>query len=222
MKHIIKKIVTLCGYEIVPSYTLPFHRRFIRQLLYVSRRFESVKDMEGAIVECGVGYGRTMLYFSYLISQSKKERVIWGFDSFAGFPDPTKNDDSLRKPKKGDWGDTSIKRILSQINRAGIPTDFTSKHIKLIPGFFPSTFSHYDKGPIAILHADVDLYQSYVDVLDFFYPYVQKGGVIMFDEYKEEKWPGATEAIDEFCKRTGETLQHDADAGKYYMVKSVS
>ena len=49
-----------------------------------------------------------------LLNESKK---IFGFDSFCGFPNPTKEDRSPRNPKKGDWNILSYEgTIISKIS----------------------------------------------------------------------------------------------------------
>jgi len=43
-----------------------------------------------------------------------------------------------------------------------------------------------------------DLYESYRAVLNYVYPRMVPGGIIMTDEYKDPRWPGATKAFTEF------------------------
>ena len=43
--------------------------------------------------------------------------------------------------------------------------------------------------------------------LEFFYPRVTSGGVILFDEYNDPPWPGCNKAVDEFLADKPETLQ---------------
>jgi len=219
MKNIIKRMLKIFGYELHPLYSLPLHNRLLKSFSYFNFIYPKIADIDGDIVECGVGKGRTLLYLCHLDLNEGKNRRIWGFDSFNGFPEPVDFDDSPRKPKKGDWSDTSIDLILGQLKRAGIDKNFVNDKVKLVKGFFPTTFKYYNGQPIAILHVDVDLYQSYKDVLDYFYPFVVKGGLIMFDEYNEPKWPGATKAIDEFISKTGHTLQKYPQTKKYYIIK---
>jgi len=71
------------------------------------------------------------------------------------------------------------------------------------------------------LHIDVDLYQSYIDILENLYDLVSIGGVICFDEFldQQEKWPGAVRAIQEFFVGKGQEFTRDAFAKKYYIVK---
>lgn len=220
MKKILKQILAHFGYKLFPVFTLPMRVRQMNLFLYFANRYTQIATVEGDLVECGVGKGRTMLYLTFLSLKEEKGRKVWGFDSFEGFPEPAKEDDSPRNPKKGDWSDTSMELVLGQLKRAGVPKEYVTSNVQLVKGFFPETFKQYDSSPIAILHVDVDLYQSYVDVLRFFYPMVSKNGLILFDEYDEPKWPGAKQAVDEFLKEQGQTLQFDASAHKYFVVKS--
>ncbi len=213
----IKKIAKIAGYDVVPSHGIHIDVRQMRSLRYISRVYERLGNTRGAIVECGVGRGRTFLYFSYLASLSP-ERHVWGFDSFAGFPDPTTHDTSPRAPRKGEWSGTSPDDIKHIVRRSGINNAFIEANIHLVPGFFPDTFMHFNDD-IALLHVDVDLYQSYKDVLRVLEPRVVKGGYILFDEYKTPAWPGATKAIEEHFGEQVAFFEHDAEANKYFYQK---
>ena len=76
----------------------------------------------------------------------------------------------------------------------------------------------------SFLHLDVDLYQSYKDCLEFFYPKLLKGGIVTFDEYtvdyelkKKKGWSfsGAKTAIDEFVEKNNLKLKHHSTGFKY-------
>lgn len=220
MKKILKKLLASFGYELFPIFTLPFSRRQMTLFSYFYAQYSKIGNLPGDLVECGVGRGRTMLYLAFLSSKESKGRKLWGFDSFAGFPEPAKEDESIRNPKKGDWSDTSKELVLGQLKRAGIAEEYIAANVQLVEGFFPQTFDQYNSSPIALLHVDVDLYHSYADVLKFFYPMVVKNGLILFDEYDEPKWPGAKQAVDEFLKETHQVLQQDPFSKKYFIIKT--
>ena len=42
--------------------------------------------------------------------------------------------------------------------------------------------------------------------LEFFYPRMPRGGMLILHDYSSEIWVGATRAIDEFYKATGEFI----------------
>ena len=74
-------------------------------------------------------------------------------------------------------------------------------------------------GKIALLHLDVDLYQSYKDCLTHLFPKVASGGVILFDERESETYPGGKKAIDEFMIGRPEKLLAGALRQAYFVKK---
>jgi hypothetical protein len=91
--------------------------------------------------------------------------------------------------------------------------------VRLKKGWFNDTLPTYD-GDIAILHLDCDLYESYKISLELLYDKVKHGGIIMFDEYDDKRWPGATKAINEFFRDKKEIIMpHEKCSWKYYTIK---
>jgi hypothetical protein len=86
---------------------------------------------------------------------------------------------------------------------------------------FDATLPKYE-GRIALLHLDCDLYESYKTALTHLYEKVAPGGVVMFDEYDDSRWPGAKIAIDEFFADKAEKPRpHGKCTWKYYVQKSI-
>lgn len=220
MKKIIKKIMKGFGYDVFPAHTIVLDLRQIKNVAYYYKLFSIASPLDGAFVECGVGKGRSFLYFCSFLYKENKGRKAWGFDSFEGFPEPSKQDNSFRAPKKGEWSGISPENILGILGVAGLPKIFIDRNVRLVRGFFNESLKKYDGSPIAILHIDVDLYQSYKDVLGALYSKVVSGGVVIFDEYKTPEWPGATEAIDSFFAKEKDRIILDPEFGKYYFIKS--
>jgi hypothetical protein len=77
--------------------------------IYWQKFFDMVEDLAfDSVVECGVGRGRSLITIAsletlYATLGKRRHRHIYGLDSFEGFPDPTPEDDSPRRPKKGEW-----------------------------------------------------------------------------------------------------------------------
>src|ERR1017187_6372620 len=57
---------------------------------------------------------------------------------------------------------------------------------------------------IALLNLDVDLYEPTKAALESLYPLVVSGGIVLFDDYGWEQWPGASRAVDEYFAAIGE------------------
>jgi hypothetical protein len=189
----------------IASIVLPPLSRDVRKAL-VLQEMSFRSPAAGVIVECGVATGKSLGILG-LVSDKK----IYGFDSFEGFPKGTDKDSKSFSPDKK-WlyklMDVDVAR--NNIVQMGIkPADIDSR-IFFVKGFFPESFKGF-KEEVALLHLDVDLYQSYKDCLSHFFPLLAKGGVILFDEYDHpktlQKWPGAKIAIDEFVSEHNLSIQ---------------
>lgn len=72
------------------------------------------------------------------------------------------------------------------------------KNIRFYQGVFPSTAEDVRNITFCLVHIDVDIYQSVIDCCNFFYMRMQKGGMMIFDDYGFLTCPGAKVAVDEF------------------------
>jgi hypothetical protein len=169
-----------------------------------------VNEVPGEIVECGVGRGGSLAAFVYAVSALQSSKVVFGFDSFAGFPPASVQDLGSRVKETGKvsgWKDTSPELISSifEFDRQDAAS-LLNKHdvtLKIIPGFFEHTLASNLPAKIALLHVDCDLYDSTVTVLEHCLPKMSPGGIIIFDEYHDDRWPGARRAADEACSKHG-------------------
>lgn len=219
MKSLLKRLLRRYNVYVHKGPFIPFGIRQIRNLFYYEKVYQRVANLNGSIVECGVGKGRSFLFFSYFAHQEGKGKHVWGFDSFEGFPEPTENDVSPRNPKKGEWSGFSPTDMREILRGAGFSAEWIKEYIHLIKGFFDKTLDSYTGGPIALLHIDSDLYESYKDPLEVLFPQVVAGGLVIFDEYNRPNWPGAKKAVDEYFKDTDYVIEHDSEYDKYFVVK---
>jgi hypothetical protein len=202
-----------------PALTFANAARF----LYQQRLFQRIGPLDGDVVECGVGKGVTLLMWAALCHEEAGQRRIWGFDSFEGFPEPTAEDDSERKPRRGEWNVGTIRDMHKMLVGAGFADLWLRTRVTLVKGFFEESLAKYTGDEIALLHIDADLYESYKTVLEDLYGKVRPGGVIAFDEYmgsfEHHGFPGAKKAVDEFFADKDATIQRDEAFGKYFVVK---
>lgn len=137
-------------------------------------------------------------------------RLVYGFDSFEGFPEPSIDDASVRGATKGEYREYTISLVQRALVNAGVT------NVKLVRGFISETAPRFSD-PIALLYIDLDLHGGYKDALTVLAPLVVKGGIIAFDEYGEEKWPGATKAVDEWLEVHPHVLHKSIHSNKYYL-----
>ncbi|WP_353427645.1 tetratricopeptide repeat protein [Polynucleobacter sp. MWH-UH19D] len=129
--------------------------------------------LDGLILEFGVYNGKSIRRLATLASQS-----IHGFDSFEGIPEA--------------WNDEPKGSYSALGKLPHVPN-----HVVLHKGWFDETlpiFIEEFRGPIRLLHIDCDLYSSTRTILNLLSKQIQKGTVIVFDEFIGYK----TWADDEF------------------------
>jgi len=201
---------------------LPMTCSNISRFLYFERFLQQIRDIEGDIVECGVGYGDSFVMLSILAKREGMGRRVWGFDSFEGFPQPTAEDQSPRNAQPAEWK-SDVDVVVQRLRLAGLDEHFVNRQGTLVPGFFEASLDLFRGGKIALLHLDCDLYRSYRTCLEVLYPLVQPNGIVAFDEYVNtgqlRSFPGAQRAIDEYFGEQRHLIVSDRDTGQYYLVK---
>jgi len=151
---------------------------------------ESAK-VDGAIAECGVWRGRTLVAMALYLKQKGSSKTLWGFDSFEGFDEAV----------PVDFKNSSL-ALVQQI--AAI---FRLSSVRIVPGQFRESFVAIESCRFSFAHIDCDVYDSYRECLDFFYSRMTPNGVLLFDEYDDPQWPRANRAVDKFCGEHGIPLQ---------------
>ncbi len=143
----------------------------------------------GALAEVGVFRGGS----ARLICEAKGNRELHLFDTWDGLPDPGEAD-------RGS-GFCSGEFVASLEATSKYLAGFAGVHF--YRGLFPATADPIRDLDFSFVHLDVDLHASTVSALEFFYPRMSKGGVIMSHDY----WsPGVRTAVDEFYRDKSEIV----------------
>lgn len=156
-------------------------------------------ELPGDLAECGCYVGTS----AFFMAQASTHGALYLFDSFQGLSDPDANDRNIATDVMP-WsaGDLSIDEATLRRNLS--PYDF----IEVLPGWIPARFNEVAGKQFRVVHIDVDLYQPTRDSLEFFYPRLVKGGVIVMDDYGFETCPGATRAAEELARSQGINILH--------------
>jgi len=185
---------------------------------------EESRDLGGDVAECGVYRASTLIPTGVWLQQQGLEKILFGFDSFEGFDESVAIDVALGgaeevERKVGGLGQTSLPYVDAKVRRFGL-----SRTIRLVPGFFEKTLSTVADRKFCFVHLDVDLYESYKTCLEFFYPRVVSGGIILLDEYDDPSWPGCNKAVDEFLADRPEDCRRIERKGyvKFYIQKQAA
>ena len=152
---------------------------------------EKVKALDGDIVECGVFRGGMALFMTKIF----KDKKIWVVDSFEkGFQDP----DEAKYPGKILRGgivephvhNYPIREGLCGISLEEVKNLFEqygegeNTNVNYLDGYVRDTLKpeNCPIEKIALLRIDVDSYSATLEVLDYLYPKVTTGGMIIFDD----------------------------------------
>ena len=173
---------------------------------------------EGAIVECGVFKGVSLVRFAHFrqICGLDDSKPIYGFDTFGLFPTPGyAPDNELFNRFIESAGDKSIGKdqLYEILKRKSV-----EKNVFLIEGDLRLTLPVFPGLKISFLNLDVDLYEPSKVILENLWPRLSKGGVLMLDDYG--KFPGETLATDEYFKGIDvEIKRFDYSKTPAYIVK---
>ena len=218
MIKLVKIFLRKAGYKLVRYESLQYNKRaldFYDVMKAINSKLVE-NSITGVFVECGFGYGRSFAVMSHFSQQSN--RKIYGIDSFQGFPSIHAFDKSHRNAKKNEWSVINLHEANRMVKNLGLFD--ANKNCELIKLVFDSkTINPIPKEKIALLHIDLDLYEGYKYSLEIFWDQIQTGGIILFDEYNEIEWPGATKAVNDFLHKHSLTKQIRVIAGKYCLIK---
>ena len=157
--------------------------RFYALLLNVARVLK--EDISGDFAEVGVYKGNT----ASILAQAAREsgRRLFLFDTFSGFDAA-----DLGNAASNAFTDTSLEAVKSFVGTDGV---------EYVVGRFPDSLPQAGVSErFAIVHLDCDLYQPTAAGLAYFYPRLSAGGLLILHDYSSGRWPGCTQAIDEFLK----------------------
>ena len=117
-------------------------------------------------------------------------REILLFDTFEGFDRRDIDHEKENSNAEEAGWEVSITQVKKYIG--------TSELIHIFQGYFPDTTKDVDpNNRYALVHLDADLYQPQKSGLEYFYPRMSLGGIIIIHDYNNE-YHGSKKAVDEF------------------------
>lgn len=176
----LRNIVDICSYDLVR-----------RDMIVLLLRTIIENEIKGELAELGVYKGET----AKLIHHYCPERTLNLFDTFEGFAekDIFQENEQIRNSNSiNNFKDTSIDLILNFI-------DPKNSNVVVYKGYFPKTIDKkLEQTIFSFVHLDADLFEPTRNGLEFFYPRISTGGIILIHDYNS--WPGCRKAVDEFFR----------------------
>jgi O-methyltransferase len=206
---------------------LPYTMLLIERLYDIYKTIEYVcrHNIEGDIVECGVGLGGAVMTAAETLAHFQStERKIYLYDTFAGMTPPGDHDSDLfgkhcsTYPSHMYWPNTDhYERTQRNLRLCRYPYD----RFVLVKGPVEETLPGVAPDKIAYLRLDTDFYGPTKQELVHLFPRLVPGGVITIDDYGH--FLGARKATDEyFASCPDRVLLHRVDYTGRTGVKLVS
>jgi O-methyltransferase len=158
--------------------------------------------LPGDIIEVGTWRGASLTVMAQKASLMQSTSAVYGCDTFEGVVKASQKD---KYYKGGEHKDTSEKFVLNLINEK-----FKLENIVLKKGIFPEeTGADLAAKTFRLCHIDVDTYQSAKDVLDWVWPRLQVGGIIVFNDYAFPNTNGITTLVNNERHKTDSIVVHN-------------
>ena len=197
----------LAAYEVVKANTMVDLYRCYELWTLVGQ----CARLGGDILEVGVWRGGTGCLMAVQSKLSGSKSKVWLADTFSGVVKASDKDPSY---KGGEHADTSVDYVLKTKDLLGLD------NIELLVGIFPEDSGKPVEGTrFSLCHIDVDVYSSAADVLDWVWPRMLPGGVVVFDDYGTIETGGMTRLINERIGTPNSVIIHNLN-GHAVMVKT--
>jgi O-methyltransferase len=167
--------------------------------IYKAVEYVTANGTPGAIVECGVWRGGSMMCAALSLLHFKdSDRPLYLYDTFEGMTAPMAIDvdidgASARDLMPGyDFVAVGREEVESNIYSTGYPR----AQIHFVKGKVEDTLPGRAPTSISLLRLDTDWYESTYHEMRCLFPLLSKGGILIQDDYGH--WQGAREATDKY------------------------
>jgi pentatricopeptide repeat protein len=193
--------------------TAPYALRRRSRFHQLYRLLEEVLPLDGDIAECGCYRG-----LSSHLMLSRLRRADPGYDgagyhvldSFEGLSEPGPEDRLVGVEPPAQRVHLAAQRgwfaVPLEVVRQGL-AEFPG--VSYHPGWIPASLSGLPERRYRFVHLDLDLHDPTLGALEYFFPRLVPGAILVCDDFN---WPGERKAIEDFCARQGiafETTPHN-------------
>jgi len=142
---------------------------------------KAYRHLPGEMAEVGVFQGAS----AKLLCEAKGNTPLHLCDTFEGLPKKSEHDGIVHREKQYACSLESVRSYLRAY-----------ENVHFYKGRFPDSAGPLENTRFSFVHCDVDLYESTKACLEFFYPRMIIGGVILSHDYS--LLAGVRKAVDEF------------------------
>lgn len=155
--------------------------------------------LPGPAIEIGVYRGGGGCLIARARSYIDPNSFMFLCDTFRGLPNVDERDGGLRQGQFAEPWQTAfdLKRSMALTN------------VMFVVGEFPDSAHGIAHEKFAFAHIDVDTFVSTISALEWLWPRMVRGGVIVVDDYEYHETPGVTAAVNDFLQ-TSTAVRRDS------------
>ena len=198
----------------IPPLARPRTLQNVHQLELIELQFERIatEGIVGDLIEAGVWRGGAIIFMRALLkAHGVTDRQVIAADSFAGIPQSTK----FRHDTVNSWTDrweAGLPEVRAAIARFGLLDD----QVELLEGYFADTLQGLAGRELALIRLDSDSFESTETSLQYLYPLLNRGGVVIIDDWH---LIGCRIAVDNFRQKNRIGGEIQVTAGNAWWIK---
>ena len=173
----------------------------VYRLYEIWQLLDQLKSTPGDILEVGVWRGGSGCIMAYRAKQRKLNSTVYLCDTFQGIVKASSSDN---KYLGGEFSDTSpiiVRELADQLELG---------NLEILEGTFPDTTGQQlEHKFFRLCHVDVDTYLSAKDIVEWVWPRMSIGGVIIFDDYAFVGCEGITKLVNELSDHAENFFIHN-------------
>lgn len=151
---------------------------------------QSAKLEAGSLIEVGVWRGGTGALIASQAARVGLRENVFLCDTFSGVVKAGEHDSIYGGSEHADTSVSAVENLLLE--------DLELSNFRILEGIFPDeTGKEIEEFQFRFCHIDVDVYQSTIDILDWIWPKIVHGGIVVIDDYGLRSCDGITRAVEE-------------------------
>lgn len=166
----------------------------------------------GALLEVGVWRGGSGALIAKRARMLGITDTVYLCDTFSGVVKAGPLDTQYRGGEHADASKDVVTNVLDAVKVDGV---------KILVGTFPEeTGGRINDSVFRFCHIDVDVYQSAKDVLEWVWPKLAVGGIVVFDDYGFSTCEGVTRLVNEERNKKDRAVIHNLNGHAVLMKRS--
>ena len=152
-------------------------------------------QLPGSFVECGVNLGFLSLAIMEYLDWNSRDTQFFLFDTFCGLDESKVSEEEIRIGRLNESREF-YSECFEQVKK-----NFRGfRNFTLVRGNVPSTLNDVDIEAVSYLSIDMNCAEPEIQAVEFFWPKLVSGGIVLIDDYAHRGFEPQKGAFDEFAR----------------------